>query len=192
MSYGRNFGFRVPPRSGQRAGRYVFDGASAIPIGAPVVVADAATPDDGFTDALPYTLATGAQAPTPGQCGIAVYEHGPAAFAGVDPFLTTYSDIDTVPVGKLAQLVSGDTVKVWFRNTVDRTFLNTRDYEGRAMVDPAAVGATPTLKVGDYLTPGDGNDTGGYWDETGSATNAWLLVTLVDPDAGLIEARFLF
>lgn len=190
-TYGRNFEFRRPPVHGQRGARY-YNPADGDPIvlGAPVVVANGATPDDAFSGALPVALATGAQAPKKGMCGIAVYEHAPAAFAGYDPVLTTHSDLDTAPVGKLLQVVHGDSVKVVFRNTEDHTFLQTRAYAGRTMV--AGAGATPTVAVGDFLTPGTGNDDDGYWAETGSAANAWLVVTNVDVDRGEVEAEFVF
>ena len=189
MSYGRNFEFRVPPRSGERSGRYYLDEASAIPIGAPVLVDVAGDEDD--MGLLPVNLATGAQdRPKSGLGGIVVYEHAPAAYAGNDPYLTTYSDIDTVPVGKAVQVISGDTVKVVLRNTDDETFLNTRDYTGRVMV--AGLGATLSLAVGDYLTPSDGDDDNGYWEETATESEAWLVVTKVDNDRGEVEARFAF
>ena len=188
MSYGRNFEFRVPPRGGQRSGRYYLNGA-AIPIGAPVVQTD-----NGTVNALglaPVTLATGSQvAPKPGEGGVAVYEYGPAAFAGDDEALVTYSDKDTVPSGAAVQVVNGDTVKIVLRNTEDRTFMQQHEYEGRTMV--AGLGATPTLVVGDYLTPGTGNDDAGYWAETGTAANAWLVITKVDNDRGEVEARLAF
>lgn len=187
-NYGRNFEFRVPPRSGERAGRYYLSGADDIPIGAPVVVDTAG--DENDLGLLPVELATGAQAPPAnGMGGIAVYEHAPAAYAGYDAALTTYSDIDTVPAGKAVQVVSGATVKVVLRNTEDETFLNTRDYEGRVFV--AGLGATPTLAVGDFLTPGTGNDNAGYWAES-TAENGWLVITKVDNDRGEVEARFTF
>lgn len=190
-SYGRNFDFRVPPRSGERAGRFILGGATDLPIGVPVKIDTGEAGSTEFTDANTVELATGAQAPVPGLSGILVYEHAPAAFAGDDPFLTTYSDKDTAPVGKLVQVVSGTTVKVVLRNTSDRTFLNTRAYDGRKMV--AGIGqATPTVGVGDYLTPGTGDDTSGYWAETGSASNAWLVVTAVDNDRAEVEAQLLF
>jgi hypothetical protein len=189
-SYGRNFEFRVPPMHGQRGARYALppDAAADLPIGVPVVVADGADADD--MGLLPVALATGAQAPKPGLAGIVVYEHAPAAYAGDDPFLTTFSDKDTVPRGKACQVVAGDRVKVVFRNTEDRTFLTVRQYEGRTMV--AGMGATPTVAVGDYLTPGAGNDTAGYWTETANAAQAWLVVERVDPDRGEVEARMAF
>lgn len=190
-SYGRNFDFRVPPRSGERAGRFILGGATDLPIGVPVKVDTGEDQSTELTGALTVELATGAQAPVPGLSGILVYEHAPAAFAGDDPFLTTYSDKDTAPAGKLVQVVSGTTVKVVFRNTSDRTFLSTRAYDGRKMV--AGIGqATPTIAVGDYLTPGTGDDTSGYWAETGSATNAWLVVTAIDNDRAEVEAQLVF
>ena len=193
-SYGRNFDFRVPPRSGERAGRHVLTdtgiAVSEVPIGAPVIRDAAEGAVEAFTNAYSVKLATGSASPDPGLCGVLVYEHAPAAFAGDDPFLTTYSDKDTAPVGKLVQVVSGTTVKVVLRNTEDRTFLNTRDYEGRVMVAGLG-GATPTIAVGDYLTPGTGNDTDGYWAE-GNSSNGWLRVTAVDNDRGECEAVVLF
>lgn len=194
-AYGRNFEFRVTPRSGEREGRWVLTdtglSGNSVPIGAPVVADDAEGAVDDFTGAYSCKLATGAQAPQPGQSGILVYEHAPAAFAGDDPFLTTYSDKDTAPVGKLVQVVHGTTVKVVLRNTEDRTFLNTRAYTGRKMV--AGIGqATPTLIVGDFLTPGVGTDDDGYWAENGSAANAWLVITAVDNDRAEVEARMTF
>lgn len=190
MTYGRNLAFRVPPLHGQRGGRYVLpaDAAADLPLGVPVRVAPGAVADS--MGLLPVSLATGASAPVKGQSGLLLYEHAPAAFAGVDPALTTYSDVDAVPRGKAVQVISGDMVKVVFRNTEDRTFWNTRNYTGRTMV--AGLGATPTLQVGDMLTPGTGNDDAGYWAETGSAANAWLIVERVDAARGEVEARFAF
>lgn len=189
MSYGRNFEFRVPPRQGERSGRFYLDETSAVAIGAPVTVDVSGDEDD--MGLLPVNLATGAQArPKPGMGGILVYENGPAAYAGNDPYLTTYSDLSTAPAGKAVQVVNGSTVKVVFRNTDDETFLNTRDYDGRVMV--AGLGATLTLAVGDYLTPGTGDDTDGYWAETATESQAWLVVTKVDNDRGEVEARFVY
>jgi hypothetical protein len=187
-NYGKNFEFRVAPHGGQRSGRFYLDETSAIPIGAPVIYADGSENALGL---LPVELATGATGtPAPGLGGIAVYEYGPAAFAGDDPWLTTYSDKDKVPAGAALQVVSGVDVKVVLRNTVDSTFLNTRDYDGRVMV--AGLGATVSVAVGDYLTPGTGNDSAGYWAETADPTEAWLVVTKVDNDRGEVEARFVF
>lgn len=189
MSYGRNFEFRVHPRGGQRQGRFAVPSTgNKIPIGAPIVSTDGAAPTS--LGLQPVTLVTGATAPVAGKHGIAVFEYGPAAFAGDDPFLTTYSDKDTIPLGEAVQMVSGDEVKVCFINTEARTFLNTRAYAGRVMV--AGLGATPTLQVGDFLTPGTGNDTAGYWAETSNATQAWLVITRVDTARGEVEARMLF
>ena len=183
-TYGRNFEFRVPPVHGQRQSR--FYASTAIPIGAPV----GSTTTFDTLNRQELELETGAVAPVSGKHGILVYEFAPAAFAGDDAMLTTYSDKDTAPAGAAVQLVSGDEVKVVLRNTADRTFLNTRAYAGKTYV--AGLGATPTLAVGDYLTPGTGDDTDGYWAETASATDAWLLITAVDVDRGEVEARMLF
>jgi hypothetical protein len=188
-TYGRNFEFRIPPEAQNRKGRFVVPATGTpIPIGAPVVVTPAAAPN--ALDLAPVTLATGATARAGGHKGIVVYEWGPAAFAGSDPFLTTYSDRDYVPLGGAVQLVSGPEVKVVFTNTAAQVFLNTRSYPGRIMV--AGMGATPTLAVGDFLTPGTGNDTAGYWAETAIEADAWLVVDHVDVGRQEVEATFLF
>ena len=189
MSYGPQFEFRVAPRSGERAGRYYLTETAIVPIGAPVVVDTDG--DDNVLGQSPVEVAA-ADAPRPknGMGGIAVYEYGPAGYAGDDPQLTTYSDKYYIPVGASVQMVNGDTVKVVLRNTVDETFLNTREYTGRTFV--AGLGATPTVAVGDYLTPGAGDDDDGYWKETATEANAWLVVTKVDADRNEVEARLLF
>lgn len=188
-NYGRNFEFRVPPHGGQRSGRFYLAGSADIPIGAPVSYDS--TKDENTLGLLPVTLETGVtDTPAPGMGGIAVYEHAPAAYAGHDPFLTTYSDIDYVPAGRACQVVSGKDVKVVLRNTEDSTFLHTREYKGRVMVP--YLGATLSVEPGDYLTPGVGDDTDGYWAVTADAAKAWLVVTKVDNDRGEVEARFVF
>ena len=188
-SYGRNFEFRVPPHSSNRSGRHYLVDTTALPIGAPVVVDTGSAEND--LGLAPVSKATTAQvAPKPGEGGIAVYEYGPAAYAGDDPFLTTHSDKDTVPAGAAVQVVNGPDVKIVLRNTADETFLNTRAYTGRTMV--AGLGATLTLVVGDYLTPGTGDDTDGYWQETSTASEAWLVITKVDNDRLEVEARLAF
>lgn len=191
-NYGRNFEFRIPPVHGSRGGRFFLPAdADPIVIGAPVVVIDGEDPSVAFSGALPVELATGAtDKPLPGLGGIVLYEHAPAAYAGFDPALTTYSDIDLVPAGKQCQVIQGGEVKVVLRNTEDRVFLNSRNYTGRTMV--AGLGATPTLAVGNMLTPGTGDDTSGYWAETANADEAWLIITNVDADRGEVEARLNF
>lgn len=184
-TYGRNFDFRIVPLENSRKGRYVA-GASPIVIGAPILATT--TPDASFTDALTVGLATGAQDPKHGYSGICVYEH--IDVDGYDPALYGYSDLDTAPAGKLVQLVSGTDGKVVFRNTSARTFVGQRSYTGRIMV--AGMGATPTVAEGDYLTPGTGNDTDGYWAVTQTASQGWLVVTNVDALRQEVEAVFNF
>lgn len=189
MSYGRNFEFRTVPLNNQRSGRFYLEGA-AIPIGAPVLV-DTVTAESAL-GLLPVQLATGSQvAPKPGMGGIALYEYGPAAFAGNDPYLTTYSDKDLVPSGAALQVISGSTVKVVFKNTTAFSFLHNRSYTGRVMVAGLA-GATPAVFVGNYLTPGTGTDVAGYYAVTATAANAWLVVTKVDNVRAECEARIAF
>lgn len=188
-SYGRNFDFRVVPQAENRKGRFhVPSTGSTIPLGAPVGATNAAEDGRGLA---PVALVTGATAPLKGLHGILVYEYAPAAFAGFDPELTTYSDLDFAPLNAAVQVVSGPEIKVVFYNTTARTFLAARSYPGRVMV--AGIGiATPTIAVGDLLTPGTGNDTAGYWAETGSASNAWLRVTHIDNARAEVEAQLLF
>lgn len=188
-TYGQNLEFRIPPEAENRPGRYsVPTTGTKIPMGAPVTAVSGATPTD--LDLAPVALVTSATAPVRGMSGLALFEYAPAAFAGYDPFLTTYSDLGDIPLGAAIQLVSGPEVKVVFRNTTARTFLDTRDYTGRVMV--AGMGATPTIAVGDMLTPGPGSDSGGYWQETSDATLAWLRVVHIDTARAEVEARFVF
>lgn len=189
MSTSRNFGFRVPPEASSRKGRFILGGSTDRPIGAPVKIVVPQTAVTNSTDALTATLATAEQAPVQGLCGILVYEYDAAAYAGHDPVLTTYADLDVAPVGKMVQVVSGTDVKVWFKNTFARTFDHVRTYPGRLMVAGVSI-ATPTVKIGDLLSPGVGDDTSGYWAETSTASNAWLRVTDVQGD--LVEAQMQF
>lgn len=191
-SYGRNIEFRVVPTSHNRGGRFATqssaDYATVIPQGAPVKVV-------GEDDLLRATveLADVATPPVKGRNGIAIYEHGDGAtWAGDDPLLTTYSDKDVLPFAKAIQCISGPNVKVVLRNTEDHTFLQTRDYEGRVMVEGLG-GATPTVEAGEYLEPNDSpSDTVGYWRVTVTRANAWLVVTSVNNDLGECEAQMLF
>lgn len=185
---GRNFEFRQPPLPQHRLGR-VKTGSTAIPIGAPVLL-DFSSGEDA-NGRLTMQLATGAQdRPLPGSGGICVWEAPDANFPGQDPVLTRPSDVIDAPKNTPAQVVYGTEVKVVFTNTTDETFRNMRDYKGRIMV--AGAGATPTVAVGDYLTPGTGNDSDGYWAETADAAKAWLRVTSVDAETGEVEAQMLF
>lgn len=186
-SYGRNFDFRVVPKEEQRKGRVILSAAADVPIGAPLVIAAGAVPDAAYTGALPTALATGATAFRHGFCGLGIYEH--LNFDQSDPLWTLYSDKDLMPAGKQVQFIVGPNVKVVFKNTTAHTFLGSRSYPGRVMV--AGMGATPTLAVGDFLTPGVGNDTSGYWAETATAANAWLVVTNVDVLRQEVEAELL-
>ena len=184
-NYGRNVEFRIAPHRGQKNGRYVNNSGAAIVLGAPIA-------GQGTFDGLnqeEVDLVTGATVPVAGRHGICIVEHN-AATGWAGRLLTTFSDIDTAPDGDQVIMVSGEGVKVLLRNTEDRTFLNTRSYDGRTMV--AGLGATPTVAVGDYLTPGTGDDDNGYWAETANANEAWMVVTHVDTARGEIEARLLF
>ena len=194
-SYGKNFDFKIPPVGQDRSGRYYNNEGSALPIGVPVVVAAGASPSSD-KDLLPVTLAAeDANAPDAGMGGILVYEAAPnsVAFAGSDPVLTTYSDIDSAPDGAAVQVIrSGSKAKVWFRNTDAYTFMGNRSYSGRTMVDEAAGSGTVDLQVGDWLCPGAGDDTDGYWKKTTTEADKWLVVTKVDVDRGEVEAEIAY
>lgn len=187
MSYGRNFEFRIAPVGGHRAGRYAI-GATALPIGAPIAAG-------GTFNTLGLevcALSATATPPVVGRHGILVYEHKNAeAFAGDDTNLVTYADKGDAPALAAVQMVNGNEVKVVLKNTVDRTFLHTRAYTGRKFV--AGLGATLTLAVGDYLEPATTpSAVNGYWQETATKANAWLVITKVDNTRGEVEARLMF
>jgi hypothetical protein len=212
-TYGRNFDFRVPPLHGQRGGRYAVSptaltgagssgggaaGTGRIPIGAPVVADLSAGLDSAGRQFVKLASQGGGSsfdnlsnsAALNGMAGIAVFEYGPAAYAGFDQMLTTFSDLDTVPLGAAVQVVSGTTVKVVLRNTVAHQFLGVRSYTGRTMVN--GLGATATVAVGDYLVPGAGDDVDGYWQSTATEEGAWLVITSIDTNRLEVEAKMLF
>lgn len=204
-TYHRNFEFRVPPSHGQRHGQYITPLANAqgtgtqILIGAPVIADYTQTADPsygglagGTGDLQPVAVAAEASAPVQGASGIAVYEFKNAeAFAGFDPYLTTFADLAFIPYGAACMVIASRAVTVLFRNTATELFLNTRPYPARTMVSGMAL-ATPIVTPGCYLTPGPGNDAAGYWEVTGNPALAWLRVTRVDNVRGEVEARFLF
>jgi hypothetical protein len=186
------FATNASPLSGAGSAGTGSAGTGLIPIGAPVI-ADLGAGVDGLGRQL-VKLATsadsGGDVPAPGLAGIAVYEYGPAAFAGFDPLLTTYSDMGLCPAGQAVQVVHGTHVKVVFYNTIAELFLGVRQYPGRNMVN--GLGATPTVSVGDFLVPGAGDDTDGYWTSSSTEAGAWFVITAVDPIRVAVEARMMF
>lgn len=207
-TYGRNLEFRVPPQSEYRMARFASNvvplsgagtagtgatGTGLIPLGAPCIADTAAGFDSMGRQIikLATTADPGGDVPAPPLgAGLAVYEYAPAAFAGFDPLLTTYSDLGVVPAGRGVQVVHGSHVKVVLYNTVTEVFLGSRTYQGRTMVN--GLGATPTVTVGDYLIPGAGDDTDGYWVSTATAAGAWMVITSIDLVRVALEARLLF
>jgi hypothetical protein len=190
-NYGRHVTpLQTPPKE-YRLGRYI-TGDEPILQWAPVRV-----PDDAELDAegrLPLELCTGATAPKVGKHGLICYEQPDANFAGYDPMLARASDLDMAPANTAVQLVHGRMVRVEYRNYAASSFgpaVGGQAYAGRIMVAGAAI-ATPTVDVFDLLTPGTGTDEDGYWAETGSEDNAWLRVTAVDHDRGLVQCQLLF
>lgn len=192
-SYGRNFDFRVMPFQGRRGARFMLGGTTDIPIGTPVKYDGSVSTTTFGNGVLGVKLAIGEQArPNVGIGGVAVYEHSPNAFAGFDQVLTTYSDIDKVPHGKLIQVINGDTTKIVLTNTVARTFDHVRDYTGRIMVAGMGGATSGDAEPGSLLTPGTGDDTNGYWATTSTAANGWLVVTAADEANTEVEAKMLF
>lgn len=190
-TYGRNFGFRMVPDSDDRHGRWVTPATGTYVMGQGVEADDSAGIDTLGRQTL--KAATPGSVPTPGRSGIAIYEHGDGAtWAGQDPFLTTYSDLSTLPVSKAVQVISGVGVKVVFTNTDATTFLQTRSYAARNMVGEGG-GATPNIAVGSFLEPNlSPSDSTGYWRQVNQRANAWLVVTSVDSTRQEVEAQFLF
>lgn len=188
MTYGRNGEFRIPPRAERRHGRFIVPTTGTpIPLFAPVGVTGAA-PNE--LDLTPVALLTAPVAPKSGKHGILLYEWAPAAFAGTDPFLTTYSDRDYAPLGEAVQVIHGTELKLALNNTAESDFLDNRTYAGRTMV--AGMGATPTVVVGDLLTPGPGDDVGGYWQRTADETLGWLRIVHIDSVRSEVEVEFTF
>lgn len=176
MSYSRNFGMRSFENV-IRDGRFRAPKAGTpFLIGAPVAL-DTANP--GF-----LRLATAAEAPSPLK-GVAVFEH--IQVRGVDPALTDVRDapFNSVPLGQYTQMMHGQGVKVWLRNTTAATMYDGATRAGVTIIS----GAAPV--VGDTLVPaGDGTwrvGVGGATPETG-----WLFVEQANPNSGLVEARFNF
>lgn len=211
MSYGRNFEFRIPPKPSARAGRFItpataLSGSGAgggsgvggsptgavglLPIGVPVIAdltAGQDTQGNQYVKLAPAGTLTTAQ----GIFGILVYEYGPAWSAGTDPYLTTYSDMGVAPLNSYCIVVKGDpATKILLRNTTTNTFLYTRTYTGRTMVN--GLGATPTVAVGDYLIPGSGDDIDGYWETTSTEAGAWAVIDSVDTTRAEVTATLMF
>jgi len=174
MSYSRNFGMRSFENV-IRDGRFrVPASGTPLKIGSPVVV-DAT--NAGFMKQSP---ATAVKSPS---AGVLVFEH--IQYKGVDTNLTTAYDApyNDVPLGQYAQIVHGPGVKVWFKNTVDKTLYDGRTQAGVTLVDMT------DLEVGDFLVP----KAGGQWvTSTDGATDGWLQIEQYNPTTGLIEARFTF
>lgn len=177
MSYTRNFGFRSFEN-------IIRDGRNKTPAtGSPYLIGTAVVV--GANNEL---LRPGAAALPTQLSGIVVYEH--IQFQGVDPFLTTNNDypFTVVPLGRYAQMIHGQGVKVWFKNTVDKVLYSGVTQPGALLVsDGAATPAALAPAIGSYLTP----TTNGTW-VAGTATNGWLQVEHVTASTGLIEARFTF
>lgn len=169
MSYGRNFGMRSFENVVRDARFRVPATGNPLSIGEGVML-DVATPG---------RLMRATAGVAPGQnCGIVVYEH----IQNKSDALTTNHDApyDLVPLGVYAQMMHGPGVKVWFKNTTLKTLYDGRQRPAKTMVDLTG------LAVGDGISP----DGSGGWSEDASAP--WLIVEQLNPDTGLVEARFTF
>lgn len=183
MAYSRNFGFRSFENIVRLGRQRTPKTGSNIVLGAPVEV----DPDNpGF-----LKLAAAGAAVSPG-AGVLVYEHitvaGVGGFNGIDLSLTSQSDppLNTAPLGQYAQIVHGIGTKIWLKNTADKPLYDGRTQVGFTVV--AGLGATPTIAIGDFLTPaGDGT-----WKEASGGDGQWLYVEQVDTVAGRVECRFAF
>jgi hypothetical protein len=194
-TYGRNFDFRQSPDPKHRLGRFV-NGATAVPQGAPVVWDGA---DEDTNGRLTFELAAeGATRPATGLGGVALFEvpdnNGLLGNTG-NPLITRSSDFGDVPAAVPAQVCHGDETRLAFWNTDEDDFDGMRTgvnvYAARVMVAGAS-GATPTVEVGEYLVPGAGDDTDGYWKVGGDIDTAWAVVTNVDSEIGHVTAQMLF
>lgn len=187
MPYSRNFGFRgfenivrngrhKTPTTGNTTT------ANTFALGAPLNVG---------TDAL-VALAGASASPQPaagGLSGILVYEH--IQFQGVDPALTTYVDapFDIAPLDRYVQVVQGKGVKVWFKNTSNKTL-----YDGRVQAGRTMIKSLSGLAVGDILSPNESGDrANGLYRKGVVGTDAgWFVVESVDSTRNVVEARLLF
>lgn len=127
-----------------------------------------------------------ASAPT-ALSGVLVYEH--IQYQGVDTNLTSPQDapFNSAPLGRYVQVMHGQGAKVWFKNTADKTLYDGRLQKGYTLVAGVG-GATPTVQVGDMLTPA----ADGTWQETATASLAWMVVENVDHTNALVECRLTF
>lgn len=187
MGYSRNFGFRsfenIVRDARFRVPRDLSTGGFA---SAPVVIGTAVTVDPDVPGTFKRPAAS--SAPTP-LCGIVLYEHI-QNHVGVDTSLVSTYDapFNLVPPGQYAQMIHGVGTKVWFKNTTDKPTYDGRTQEGGTLVDMATNDATPiNLDVNDYLTPA----ADGTW-QRGTDANGWLIVEQLNPNTGLVEARFTF
>jgi hypothetical protein len=174
MAYSRNFGFRSFENIVRR-GRLRTPVGSALKIGAPVTL-DAANPGR-LKAAVAGAAAVGA--------GVVVFEH--IQVKGVDAALAGTADFDTVPANAYAQVVSGPGVKVWVRNTAEKTL-----YDGRVIPVGSLLASSVnlgSLAIGAQLTP-DG--AGKFKVANGTTDGNWFTVESVNVSTATVELSFNF
>ena len=159
MTYSRNFGFRSFENI-VRNGRHRVKAAETLKNGAGVKL-------DANGEIV---AAVSADAPSVGTSGLALYEQ--IDYAGVDAVATSPEDLDDVPAGNFAQMVSGNGVKVWLKASM---FEAGYDFGATAVGDPIGIGAT------------------GLYDDAG-ANPTWLIVEQFDATVGaeIAECRIAF
>lgn len=185
-NYGRHVNVCQPPLAEHRAGQYI--AGEDLVQWCPVVASG--NPD--ANGQIEVNKETGATVPLIGVHGLVCYEQPDANFVGYDPLLTRASDMGDIPAGSSVQLVRGPETVLEFRNFPEVTsFHGMRDYPARIVIAGVSI-ATPTLAVGNLLTPGVGDDTDGYWAETANEDEGWLRVQSIDTDLGLVVAQVLF
>lgn len=179
-TYGRFCSFRASPYPQQRDG-HCRNGNAVLPQMAPVVIASQSAVDGRNVLALAGEAAT----PSP-NAGVILYEDPWFSRVGRDPVTTTSSDIDVVPANAPAQrvlLVGNVKILVQNLSAGDLDFDGMRSYDGRNMFKPADIAG---LAVGDYVTPGAGNNTDGWWKKAAGASTGWGQVAEVDVDAKIV------
>lgn len=179
MGLSRNFGFRSFQNI-VREGRLKTASGSSHKIGAPVLI-DPANPGQ-------MKAATAGAASTGG--GVVLYEfitQVDGSLRGVDPLLASTVDFDTVPAAQYAQVVHGNGVKIWLKNTASKTL-----YDGRVIPAGGLLAGSVvlgSLAIGAQLTP-DG--AGKFKVANGTTDGNWLTVVSVNTTTGVVEATFNF
>lgn len=134
MSYTRNFEIR------RYTGSLTRDGSLKTPAGSSLRLGTIVEPDFANPGQL---KAAGASVARAAGVGVLWFEH--IQYQGVDPNLVLYVDRDTAPGANYVQVISGESVKVVYKNTVAANLVDGRSRPAVQMFDPTGVA------VGNYL-----------------------------------------